>query len=336
MGFGMHRGSRNPGNKIRAPAFFVFLFIFAFCAGCLTPSARPPIDWPAEIARWDAALGVYAREILPAYTPDPALMAVYRRRAEIPELPYAAVLRRGNAVADMDSGTMHLPVWRARDAPDAPRSPWRMLRHELGHLHLHRATAFRLPPDLSDRFGTERLPAAPWWLHEGWAAHVEDAAIENDRLTPPAHNVERSLDLQLLIRTRRCPDPWALLVKTGAQAGGTADYAAAWGLVHWILRHPDPALRERHRDGWRRYLDACRRGFYAEDDEAAAVRFATEFLDADGRPVENWKARWARRVAREGAAEFKRIFVAPRTDAEWAAAWKAMHVSDDLDRGAEP
>lgn len=296
------------------------LLVCLFPACARLPRPQTPIDWAAESARWNTAIGDYMGESVPGYEPAPARIALYRRRADIPRLSFSPVLRRGNAVADLATETLHVPVWRESDPPDGPKSPLRMLRHELGHLHLYRALAFRLPPDLAERFGIDSLSPTPWWLDEGWAAHVEDAAIENGRLSPPPHNIERALDLQLLIWKRRCPSPLSVLAKTDEQAGGTVDYAVAWGLVHWILLHPDPEIRLRHRAGWHRYIQACRRGFYPEAANAAAL-FAADFLDADGSPLPDWGLRWRRRVASEGTAEFRRIFIEPMGEQEWASSW---------------
>lgn len=287
--------------------------LFPLLSACVAPSRIVAPDvWDSEIVRWDRAIGGYLSERMPGYLPLPARVARYSRPTDVPDLPFAVRLRRGDAVAELSTGTLHLPVWRDKDALDAPRSPWRMLRHELGHHHLHHALAFRLPPALAERFGVETLPTAPAWLQEGWAAHVEDAGLENGRLAPPPINRERARDLRRRLRARRGLDPLALLTRSEEYLVGAGDYAIAWGLAHWMLRRPDG----------QRYLEACRRAFYAEDADAWA-EFAAEFVGADGQPVEDWRMRWRDRIVRESGLEFRRMFVEPRTEKEWSAAWRS-------------
>lgn len=283
-------------------------------AGCVSPRmAVAPTDWGREAERYGGAIGQYVRELMPDYTPETPQWVFYVRRGDVPDGPWAATLRRGNALTDFARGEIHLPVWRMRDPPDAPRSPLRMLRHELGHWHLHRATGLPLPPGMAARVGMDRLPTAPWWLHEGFAAHVEDAGWNEGRLAPRPVNIERALDLRVLIRSRRCPTPLAVIARTHRQGGGTPEYAVAWGLAHELL----PPAR---RDELRCYLDACRRGFYPEETDAAA-RFSEEFLGPEGGFTADGEARWRDRLARESAREFHRLFVGPEPEKDWTAAW---------------
>ena len=305
--------------KIRVAAVLVGLL----CAGCLAPrQRRSAIDWEAIVTRYDAAAMAYATPLFPPLDPAPVRVRLYRRRSEIPGGTLSAHLRRGNAWADLSRNEVHLPVWRAgKTRDDDARAPLRMLRHELAHLHLHRATAFLLPPPMAALFGTDRLPTAPWWVHEGWAAHIEDAPLVDGRVQPPSVNLERLRELQRLIRSGRCPNPWDVLSKPASATGNSAEAAVAWGLVHALLYPVDTRKRAESRDLFGHYLRACRRGFYPDGEDPTAA-FAAEFLDPQGRPAFDWWRRWDQRVTREGDAWFRRLFAGNLSDDDWAEAWR--------------
>lgn len=279
-------------------------------------------DWPRDAAEFNQALHAYARDWFPPYDLPVFELKMYRDPEDVPGVQFADRVRSGGAIAELVSGQLHIPVWTAHRFAfgDHSRSPWRLLRHELAHLHLHEATALPLPVDLAVALGLDRLPSAPWWLQEGWATIIENAATDHGVVRPLKVNYERQRQLYFLMRNQRLPDPFKVIRKPFMLLGSGEEYAVAYGLFRDLAREDGKGAPGGGHASVRRYMEMARRGFFPEEADLHQ-ELRGLLLDDERRLRKDWIKQWQSHVSTAGARAFKEVWVGELREEEWTAGW---------------
>ncbi len=210
------------------------------------------------------------------------------------------------------TGEMHL-LWK----PIRRTHPALTLLHEGTHRLIHGAWAFPVPDPYRQTPGRQSLVSVPFWLQEGMATLYEAGGVTQDGLLEIRRNVPRLRQLRLLIASGTAPHVADVIATPFLSKRTSADYAVAWGLAYDLLYSPDPTRRRESRMRLRKYLTACRNGFYDDPDEG----FRHEFGRGDLPP--DFLARWDARIGRESLPAFRRYIVgAGESLEEWERAWQ--------------
>jgi len=200
---------------------------------------------------------------------------------------------------------------------EAGYGPQAVLLHEGAHAYLQCCFDFPVPPGLRRAVGRRRLRSVPWWFQEGLATTFESARLLEGKLRTGRVNSGRLRELRRVLALRRGPHLPRLLRTGYARRHGSADYALAWGLVYWLLHCGSPADRARHRAALGRYLQECRRGFFADPVRGFAARFAPA-----GQLCQDFDERWAAWRARNALRLFQALIVGPATTlSDWEDRW---------------
>ncbi len=309
--------------------YLLLMIAAGLLASCTSREIRRGInyweyaDWPRDAAEFNEALYAYTKDWFPDYDLPVFELKLYRDPEDVPGVQFADRVRSGGAIAELVSGRLHIPVWTAHKFAfgDHSRSPWRLLRHEIAHLHLHEATAITLPVDLAVRIGTDHLPTAPWWLQEGWATMIENAAMSDGSVRAMKVNYERQRHLYHLMRHQQLPDPFMVIRRPFMLLGNAADYAVAYALFRDVARDDGKGAPGGGRASVRRYMEMAQRGFFAEDADLHHELRAL-LLDNDQRLREDWIKQWQSHISSAGSRAFKEAWVGESSDDEWISNWK--------------
>jgi len=211
------------------------------------------------------------------------------------------------------TGQIHVAVV-AEEGP----GPSAVLRHEAAHRYLHATFDFPVPQGYADSVQGERLLSVPWWLHEGLAACMEAAGADDNGFQAGLVNSYRHRELRHRLLNRECPRPREVIGKPLGAPFNSTDYAVAWGIVHTLMYHGDPAVRAERRQRLRAYLGECAAAFFDEP----AGDFEAEFV-ASGQLVPDFDELWRARIARRSLEQFARTFLSEgQTLDQWEEQWR--------------
>lgn len=235
---------------------------------------------------------------------------------------YETVVRRLGLPSDITTGlyspvppaAIHLPYVR-----DLKVHPSVTLLHEGVHQFVDQAIRFPVPAAGRSHLAPPRhaLVSVPLWLNEGLATYMEGAVVRENRLETGRINQKRLVHLQKLIRKGKCPPLWKVVARQYGEAFLAEDYAAAWGIVYTLRHAPDAREQAERRGRLMRYVEACRRAFYADP----ATEFLRDFL-VNGRLVEDFDDLWAEYIARRSHEVFEEIIVEEGSTLDaWRREW---------------
>jgi hypothetical protein len=121
-----------------------------------------------------------------------------------------------------------------------------------------------------------------------------------------------------LIGTDAFPGLEYVLRKMYAPPLRTEEYAVAWGIVHTLVNHKDPAIRSARLNNLSKYLKACRTGFFNDPERGFQARFVV-----DGKLRPDFQAQWSKWVSDKSLELFKSIILGgDDAFAQWRRSWQ--------------
>jgi hypothetical protein len=220
---------------------------------------------------------------------------------------------RTRGTFDPGAGEIHMTM-----TEDATSTPSVILLHEATHFYLHRCFDFPVPAAWRKEAGYDRLLSVPWWLQEGMAACMEPSRLQNGRFETGMVNAHRYRELRGLIGTDAFPGLEYVLRKIYAPPLRTEDYAVAWGIVHTLVNHKDPAIRSARLNNLSKYLKACRKGFFKDPERDFQARFVV-----DGKLRRDFRAQWSKWVSDKSLELFKGMILGgDDAFAQWRRSWQ--------------
>jgi hypothetical protein len=229
---------------------------------------------------------------------------------------------RGFFVNQNGKTSIHLPYVKHEAI-----SPEEVLLHEGAHQFVHAAFDFQLPSAYRRFFAKEvsTLRSIPIWLDEGIATYMESGEFDGKTLEVGLINKNRLALLQQQIEKGTSVKLKDLFETP--QSRFTADhYAAAWGVLYWFMKCPDPQKRQKRLKVLNRYIRASRKGFMSDPEKDFKEHFiekkqlAADFAD-----------QWETFINKRGAKAFKILTVGRRGSFEkWEKSWQKWILSLDV------
>lgn len=285
----------------------VVVLLSCMLAGCAAMTPIPP-SYRAEIpCTPDAATEIVTR----ASTFLQGLFGpVDSMTPEIVRYPDATALRQalGFSASDRTSGFYDRAADRIHVACSGEPGLTAILMHESTHRYLNQRFAFAAPA--GDRFTAGKpLPAVPPWLQEGLASWMEAAQTNQSGLEMRV-NAQRLAEFRQLMRRGWLPPLERVLAKGFDEPFRSADYAAAWALVWYLMQ--DSAARERLAG----YLEAAKRGLFDDPDREypALVAHCADFSE--------FSRAWDKHVSDASVVLFRRLMMRGQAEDEWQRAWR--------------
>jgi len=266
----------------------------------------------------EKALGEYRRmtgyyaEDLPKF-----IINAYATKEE-----YGAVAKKQGFPDDITNG-LYTPVPPASIhllyVADRGRTPAATLLHEGTHQFIDQVMGFNVPAAARNILppSQQKLISVPLWLNEGLATYMEGAITADGRFEAGRVNGPRLRHLKRSIRADEYPSLKEVMSRRYGEQFSVGDYAVAWGIVYVLAHERDPEGRPGKKGSLRRYLEACRLGFYTDPAEG----FSHDFLPG-GKLLEGFKRQWNAHIAERSPVVFGQIITEDGwTFEKWERRW---------------